>query len=151
MSFAEAAGSPAPITIGEKKYTATPLNLVDLGAIEETVRAIVLNAAVRAAESLPTALGDRLIDRALSKIISITFEHPDFTAYLRTFAGICDLICTSLRAKHPDVTPALIAPILRERTDQYEAAALTVMRISALNRKGEEPKPGEAEGAAEAA
>lgn len=151
MSLSEATGAPAPVTIGDKTYQATPLNLWELGSIEESVRAVVLNAATRAAADLPQTMGDRLIDRALSKVLTITFFSDDARKYMATFRGSCELVALSLAAKHPEVKARDVAAALSEHTEQYDAAVMTVMRISKLlaekDEKGGE-KPGEAQGAA---
>ena len=71
MSLSEATGAPAHITIGEKIYQASPLSLLDLGAIEETVRALLLCEELQPA---PGALGRIAYDGPVPRSFTLTFK-----------------------------------------------------------------------------
>lgn len=146
MSLSAAVGAPAPIEIGDKKFSASPLDLFNLGSIEETVRALLLNAAAKGAIGLPDEIGDKLIDRALAKAMGVAYYSPETRAYLKTPKGGFDLIELSLKPLHPEMTAAAIGRVLSKRSDQYRDAIGTIFRISGFNSPDveEEPAKGEA-------
>lgn len=145
MSLSAAVGAPAPITIGEKSYTASPLDLFGLGTIEETVRTLLLNAAAKGAVGLPEEIGDRLIDRAIVRALEVAYYSAETRAYLKTPQGGFDLIELSIKPGHPEMTASAIGKILSKRKDQYKQAMNTIFRISGFNSPdAEEAAKGEA-------
>lgn len=129
-SLAAAVGAPAPVTIGEKEYTASPVDLFGLGEIEERVRAIMLAMAARSAELLSPALFDRVLKTVTIAALKVDYTSEEVTAYLQGFRGACALIVLSLKPRHPEATDKQVGEVLAKRPDQLATTFSTVMRIS---------------------
>jgi hypothetical protein len=148
--IAAAAGSPAPIQLGDRAYDASPLNLYQLGALEEIVRASIQAEAVAAAAGMSPADEARLKEWTRERVRDVGFGSPDTSAFLRTFRGTCALIALSLRARHPEMDAAAVGAVLSKHIEHTGPAIDTVLRISGLlpeapaDEKGA-PQPGEGE------
>jgi hypothetical protein len=138
MTLSAAVGAPAPITIGDKTLSASPVNLFDLGTIEETVRTLILQSAARAAVGLPPDAAKMLLDNATLQAVEVSYASQKVLAYLNTFDGACRYVEASLRPLHPDVKAAEIGAAFRKNPDQYATAIATVSRISGITGDGSE-------------
>lgn len=137
MSTAAATAAPEPVTIGDRKYDASPLNLMDLGTLEGRVKAAMLDEAGAAADRTTLARGDRFISCALSKVVGITYQSQEMIDYLKTFNGSVAFLCLSLRQRHPDIEEASIGMLLKANPAQFSAAMDVVTRISGFGGKAE--------------
>jgi hypothetical protein len=138
MTLSAAVGAPAPITIGDKTLSASPVNLFDLGTIEETVRTLILQSAARAAVGLPPDAAKLLLDNATLQAVEVSYASQKVLAYLNTFDGACRYVEASLQALHPDVRAADIKAAFKKYPDQYAQAVATVSRISGVAGDGTE-------------
>lgn len=145
--LAAIAGAPAPITIGDKTYDASPLDLYQLGALEELVRASIQAEAVVAAQGMSPDDEKRLKEWTRERVRTVEFGSAETRAFLRTFRGSCALIALSLRAKYPEMTAAAVGAALSNQPEQFAQAVETVIRISDLlpadkpaDAKGGQPK-----------
>jgi hypothetical protein len=146
MSMSEAVGAPAPVRIAGKEYTASPIDFDGLGELEEYARARILAIAAKAADSLPQALADRLLDRALRIATGVSFDGEEFTKYVKSDRGVITMLSISLRATHPGMTRDVLARSLKGRAAEAVAAVDTVLRISGF---GEDEKGGQQKGEGE--
>ena len=151
MSLSAAVGAPSPVQIGDRTYQASPVNLFQLGEMEEFIRARLINRAAKATIGLPRATGDQLMDRALAKSEEITFDSDESRSFLRTLPGMSFLVSISLRANHPDMTPEKVCAAMESSPQQRADAIATVIRISGFGSKdgdatsGGSTAPGEAQ------
>lgn len=148
MSISAAVGAPAPITIGDKTFTASPVELYDLGAIEESVKSEIMANAARAAVNQPDDVRELLMRDATARALCISYYSREVKAYLASFNGAVGLIVASVRFKHPDVDAAAVGRVLTKNPSQMNAAIDTVSRISGYTsdgKKTEGPAPGEGE------
>jgi hypothetical protein len=146
-ALASAVGAPAPVRIGDITYTASPIELYDLGAIEETVRGSILNQAMRGSVGLSGPAKKELMDDATSRALRISYYSREVKDYLASFRGAVGLIVTSLRFKHPDIDETAIGRVLAKQPDQMNDALSVVSRISGFGATDEttgEPPKGEA-------
>lgn len=147
MSLSAAVGAPAPVTLAGTQYVASPVDLFGIGELEEYARARILSISAKGAEGVPPALGDRIIDRAIKLATAADFESEEFQKYLMSERGMQTMLSISLRARHPGMTPAAVATLMKGRGGELVTAVSTVLRISGLdgdNEKGGQ-QPGEGE------
>jgi hypothetical protein len=149
-SLAAVVGASATVTIGQTGYLASPVELYDLGSIEETVRGNILNQAARGSVGLSATAKKELLDDATSRALRISYYSREVKDYLASFRGAVGLIVTSLRFKHPDVDETAIGRILAKQPDQMNDALAVVSRISGFGDADDAQSGGPPKGEAEA-
>lgn len=150
MSISEAVGAGAALKIGDQEYIASPVELYDLGVIEEAVKAAIIHNAAIGGAGLPPSTRKELTDNAHLLALSISFYSPQVKAYLASFKGAAAMVVTSLRFKHPNIDTEAVMRVLAKNPDQMATAVDTVSRVSGFTADtstGATPK-GEAEAGA---
>jgi hypothetical protein len=146
MSLSQATAAPAPIEIAGKKYSASPLDFLAIGELEQWARGFFLAITNKGLVGLPPDLRKELYDRATDKATGIDFESRKFGDYLRSPTGMATLISMSLRPRHPEMTVETVAAAFAGHAEEMVPLASTILRISGL--VGDEkagPQPGEGE------
>lgn len=146
MSMSAAVGAPAPVRIAGKEYTASPIDFDGLGELEEYARAFILAVATKAAEDLPPAAAEQVIDRALEKATSVRFDSRKFNEYLTSERGMVAVLSIALRPRHASLTRAAVGAMVKGRSEELVAAVDVVLRISGFG--GDEKKDGQKKGEA---
>jgi hypothetical protein len=146
MSLSAATAAPAPITINNRAYSATPLDFLAIGELEQWARGAYLAVACKGLVGLPDDQRRELYDRALDKATGIDFESAKFVKYLRSPTGMATLLSMSLRARHPEMSVEAVAREFTGKEAELVPHATTILRISGLagDEKGGQ-KPGEGE------
>lgn len=138
MSLSAAVGAPAPVKIGETTYTASPVELYDFGALEESVRAAIIHNATIAAVGMSESAKNSVMDDAHCRALRISFFSDEVKSYIASFRGAVGMIVTSIRFKHPDVNEEQIGRTLARNTDQMNEAVALVSRISGFSTENGE-------------
>lgn len=98
------AAAPIPIYIDDKEFLLSPLTDEDIGALSMWMRSRHIHVATLAAEGLPKAAGDRLIDRAMMQASSMDIMSHTGAMLIATPDGVARLMFQALRRFHPEVT-----------------------------------------------
>lgn len=142
-SISSAVGTPAPIVIGGKTYTASPVDLFSLGEIEQAFRMRILSAAMFApapSEMARTAM----YTVAVRETMEVSFNDARVQGFLKSPPGALELIVCSLKQKHPEIDAKAMAAVLRGHVADIERIVATIFAISGF---GDDAKSGEASGA----
>jgi hypothetical protein len=132
MSLSAATAAPAPVHINGKEYTASPLDLMGLGELEERARSRILEEADKVTARLVAHKRDAWLDRAMRLATSVTFDSEEFRRYMVSKSGMESILAISLRPRHPDTTPESVAQLSKDKPGELVAAVRTVLRISGL-------------------
>jgi hypothetical protein len=148
MSLSQATAAPAPVRINGKEYSASPLDLIGLGELEEYARGRLLEEAEKVTARLPASKREAWLDRAMKMATAVTFDSEEFRRYITSKSGMEVMLAISLRPRHPGMTPETVAQLSRDHPADIVAAVGTILRISGLidsEEKGGQ-KPGEGGG-----
>jgi hypothetical protein len=132
MSLSQATAAPAPVRINGKEYSASPLDLIGLGELEEFARGRLLDEADKVTARLSANKREAWLDRAMKMATAVTFDSEEFRRYMTSKRGMEVILAISLRPKHPGTTPETVAQLSQEHPADLVTAVGTILRISGL-------------------
>lgn len=127
--------APAPaavLAIDGKDYTVNALGPAEWEATVEEAKTSYLTAAVTQAAKLAPAIRDTVIDAALTHSLAMDRRSPDWVAYMRTRAGIVQMISLALS---PAISPAAVARWFADKPAEFSTAVDAVLRACGFQDK----------------